>query len=253
MSAWTARLHDYGYFSGFYSSMSSGIADQVANYSAAGLRPPGLRRLRPLGRGRHRHRPGHPGRRTGRRKRRMKQYRGDHKETWGGVTINIDNDYLDVAPLPPARFADFTGNGWSDVLARTPRTGALVDLPRQRHLAGPDAARTIGAGWNGDERDRPDRRPEPGRPRGRHRPGRRERRPVVLPRHRPPALGTRKQHRHRLAPPAGDHRDRRLRPGRLPRPAGGHDQQRKPVPLPGPVGRRPRRRGCWSAPAAGTR
>ena len=34
------RLHDHGYLSGFYSSMSSGMADQVANYNAAGyVRP----------------------------------------------------------------------------------------------------------------------------------------------------------------------------------------------------------------------
>ncbi len=28
--------------------------------------------------------------------RRVKQYRGDHNETWGGVTINIDSNWLDV-------------------------------------------------------------------------------------------------------------------------------------------------------------
>jgi hypothetical protein len=27
---------------------------------------------------------------------RAKQYRGDHPETWGGVTLNIDNDQLDA-------------------------------------------------------------------------------------------------------------------------------------------------------------
>ena len=40
MSAWTAQLHDLGYLSGFYSSMGSGVADQVANYAAPGyVRP----------------------------------------------------------------------------------------------------------------------------------------------------------------------------------------------------------------------
>jgi len=28
---------------------------------------------------------------------RVRQYTGDVQETWGGVTINIDRDYLDVA------------------------------------------------------------------------------------------------------------------------------------------------------------
>ena len=37
----------------------------------------------------------------------MHQYKGGHKETWGGVTINIDSNYVDgpvlggVAPPPP--------------------------------------------------------------------------------------------------------------------------------------------------------
>ena len=61
ISGWTARLHDYGYFSGFYSSMNSGMADKVANYNVRRVRPPGLHRLRPLGRGPHRPGRGHPG------------------------------------------------------------------------------------------------------------------------------------------------------------------------------------------------
>ena len=41
----------------------------------------------------------------------MKQYRGDHNETWGGVTINIDSNWLDlgrgsVAPAEPAHCGD---------------------------------------------------------------------------------------------------------------------------------------------------
>jgi hypothetical protein len=148
ISAWTARLHDHGYFSGFYSSMASGMADQIANYNAAGyVRPDYIDFARwdqvptvldaaiP---------PGYwwP-------QRRMKQYRGDHVETWGGVPINIDNDYLDVAPLPPARFADVTGNGWSDLLARTTSgTGTLVTYPGNGTALDLAAARTIGTGWN---------------------------------------------------------------------------------------------------------
>ncbi|HEX7084134.1 MAG TPA: DUF1906 domain-containing protein [Gaiellaceae bacterium] len=39
---------------------------------------------------------------------RIRQYKGGHKETWGGVTLNVDNDYVDsavvgaaAAPPPP--------------------------------------------------------------------------------------------------------------------------------------------------------
>ena len=34
---------------------------------------------------------------------RVKQFQGGHNETWGGVTINIDRNYLDLGPAPPLR------------------------------------------------------------------------------------------------------------------------------------------------------
>jgi hypothetical protein len=145
MNGWTARLHDNGYFSGYYSSVSSGIADQVANWSAPGYaRPDYVDFARwdekvtltdagiPAS--------AWPG------KRRMKQYRGAHKETWGGVTINIDNDYVDFALLPSARSADFTGNGWSDVLGRT-SNGMLIAFPGNGGFVDNSARRTLGSNW----------------------------------------------------------------------------------------------------------
>ncbi|MEV4641324.1 glycoside hydrolase domain-containing protein [Actinoplanes sp. NPDC049548] len=147
MSAWTARLHDRGFLSGFYSSMSSGVADQVANYTTARyVRPDYLDFARWDGVvtvsdsaipasywSPH---------------RRIKQYQGGHNETYAGVTINIDNDHVDVAPLPPAGVADFNGNGWSDVLARTTGDGNLVLYPGNGTYVDTAAARTLGTGWN---------------------------------------------------------------------------------------------------------
>ncbi len=96
-SAWTTKLHALGYVSGVYSSAGSGIKalddvranrpgawtlpDQVwiadwngaANTSSSYIRSDGWL-------------PGN----------RMKQYRGGHNETHGGVTINIDSDFLDL-------------------------------------------------------------------------------------------------------------------------------------------------------------
>jgi hypothetical protein len=96
-SAWTKKLHVLDYVSGVYSSAASGIRamddvrvnrpkawtlpDQVwiadwdgrANTSSTYIRPDGWL----------------PG-------GRMKQYRGGHDETHGGVTINIDSNYLDL-------------------------------------------------------------------------------------------------------------------------------------------------------------
>ena len=97
LSAWTDQLHALGYVSGVYSSAGSGIKmldqarlerpgkftlpdmiwiarwDLQANTSTSYIAEDGWR----------------PG-------RRMKQYQGGHDETWGGVRINIDRNYLDL-------------------------------------------------------------------------------------------------------------------------------------------------------------
>lgn len=96
-SGWTRRMHKLGYVSGVYSSAASGIKalddarvnrpgtftlpDRIwiadwnhdADTSSAYIRSDGWR----------------PG-------GRMKQYNGGHDETYGGVTINIDNDWLNL-------------------------------------------------------------------------------------------------------------------------------------------------------------
>lgn len=104
LSAWTRRIHNNGFVSGVYSSAASGIKilddarvtpgnpitlpDQIwiadwngrADVSSTFIRPDGW---------------------AG---RRIHQYQGGHKETWGGVTINIDRNYLDLrgnAATPP--------------------------------------------------------------------------------------------------------------------------------------------------------
>jgi hypothetical protein len=106
LSAWTQQLHALGYVSGVYSSAGSGmkalddarvlrpgvftLPDQIwiarwdgqANTSTTYLRSDGWT----------------PG-------RRVKQFQGGHDETWGGVKINIDRNYLELgatAPAPPA-------------------------------------------------------------------------------------------------------------------------------------------------------
>ncbi len=97
LSEWTDQLHRLGYVSGVYSSAGSGIKmlddarikrpkkfslpdmiwiarwDMAANTSTTYISDDGW----------------NPG-------RRVKQYQGGHDETWGGVRINIDRNYLDV-------------------------------------------------------------------------------------------------------------------------------------------------------------
>lgn len=101
LSAWTARVRQLGYVSGVYSSAGSGIKildqarqqaradvvlpdriwiarwDGVANTSTSYIAEDGWR-------------PGN----------RMKQYQGGHNETWGGVTINIDRNWLELGDAP---------------------------------------------------------------------------------------------------------------------------------------------------------
>ncbi len=104
LSAYTVKIHDLGYVSGVYSSAGSGIKmlddarvdrpdaftlpdriwiarwDGKANTRTDYLRDDGWL----------------PG-------GRMKQYRGGHHETWGGVTINIDSNWLDLGQGSTAR------------------------------------------------------------------------------------------------------------------------------------------------------
>ncbi|HWG97958.1 MAG TPA: glycoside hydrolase domain-containing protein [Pilimelia sp.] len=145
VSAWNARLHDLSYLAGFYSSMASGVADQVAVYrSGSRVRPDYLDFARWDGNATVSD-PAIPADYWAPR-RRVKQYRGDHVETWGGVSMNIDNDYVDVAAAPATPFGDFDGNGWSDLLTRSTRTGWLHRYPGNgSFVTGPVR---FGPGWN---------------------------------------------------------------------------------------------------------
>ena len=118
LSAWVTKLRSLGYQTGVYSSAASGIVmldsamaagrdfaypdniwiarwDGVANTSTSYISD---ERWNPH--------------------RRVKQYEGGHTETWGGVTINIDRDYLDVgrgtiAPKRPKHCGGVTIDWWS--------------------------------------------------------------------------------------------------------------------------------------------
>jgi peptidoglycan hydrolase-like protein with peptidoglycan-binding domain len=108
LSSWSNELHRLGYVSGVYSSAASGITllertrltpvpgvvlpDQlwIANWhTAADTRST---YVSDSGWANH---------------QRVKQYQGGHDETWGGVKINIDRDYLDVrTPAVPRPIAE---------------------------------------------------------------------------------------------------------------------------------------------------
>ncbi len=133
LSGWTRGIHSLHYVSGVYSSAGSGIwaldqarvnhpdeyhlPDQIwiarwdgqANTSTSYIRDDGWR----------------PG-------ARMKQYVGGHDETWGGVRINIDRDFLSLGkPTAPAE----QHCGGVDV--------DLVDYPRTKAGSDPVVVRAL--------------------------------------------------------------------------------------------------------------
>ncbi|MFD0856441.1 DUF1906 domain-containing protein, partial [Actinomadura adrarensis] len=88
---WSVKLKSLKYVSGVYSSIGSGIRDLAR---AKGIRRPSVIWFA--------HWDGKPAYthpyipyELWRPHRRIKQYRGGHKETHGGVTINIDSNYVD--------------------------------------------------------------------------------------------------------------------------------------------------------------
>ena len=95
LAAWTARLHALGYQSGVYSSGASGIADLAAEYGGTYLSPDEIWFANWNGRASAASDPYVPS--TAWVGHRIHQYNGGHDETYGGVTINIDNNYVEGA------------------------------------------------------------------------------------------------------------------------------------------------------------
>jgi hypothetical protein len=134
LAAWTTRLHELGYASGVYSSSGSGIADLASRWGTSFESPDDLWIADWNGRA-DTEEPGvsedawpdH---------QRIHQYRGGHDETWGGVRINIDSDYVDAMtvgasagvgrPLPPLTISEVSVTG--SLLRVTVRCGWSPDL-----------------------------------------------------------------------------------------------------------------------------
>jgi len=93
LDGWTRSLHRHGYLSGVYSSAYSAIIDMAQRYDSPSFtRPDIVWFARWDGKSGDSEPVLEPGMWGG--YQRVKQYRGDHHETWGGYTINIDSDYL---------------------------------------------------------------------------------------------------------------------------------------------------------------
>ncbi len=99
LSAWTTRLHALGYSSGVYSSSSSGIADLARQYGRGRFTMPDVI-YDALWNGHANARDPALGARQWRNHHRLHQYNGNVTQTFGGIAINIDQDYLNVR-IPP--------------------------------------------------------------------------------------------------------------------------------------------------------
>jgi hypothetical protein len=93
LEAWTQKLHELGYLSGVYSSSSSGIED-LARQIGTGYELPDALWIANWNGQQNTDDPVVPANAWAQHQR-IHQYRGGHNETWGGVTINIDNNYVD--------------------------------------------------------------------------------------------------------------------------------------------------------------
>jgi len=117
LSAWTSQLHADGYTSGVYSSASSGITDLVRNVGTAMVEPDELwiadwNNLKSTSD------PYVPGAYWANHQR-LHQYQGGHNETYGGTTLDIDNDYIGGAtagtatfPPPDGSFVSYQGKAY---------------------------------------------------------------------------------------------------------------------------------------------
>ncbi|HEY2772333.1 MAG TPA: DUF1906 domain-containing protein [Solirubrobacteraceae bacterium] len=95
LSAWTSKLHALGYVSGVYSSGDSGIADLAAEQGTGYLEPDDIWTAR----WNNQQNTADPqvASTEWANHQRLHQYSGGHNATYGGVTINIDSNYLDGA------------------------------------------------------------------------------------------------------------------------------------------------------------
>jgi hypothetical protein len=130
LSAWTAELHAKGYVSGVYSSGSTGITDLASAYGTGYKEPDDLWVADWNGR-KSTSDPYVPAS-DWNNHQRLHQYSGDHTETYGGATVDIDGDYLDGATAG-------TSGG----------TGPPAKPPALSVSPAPDGTTSIDASWTG--------------------------------------------------------------------------------------------------------
>lgn len=135
LSGWSSTLRSGGYSPGVYSSAASGIKDIANPVAMPGVVAPNkiwIARwnLVPNVYG---HAP-YVADSQWSPYRRIHQYRGGHVETYGGVTINIDNDYLDTSsPIIVQMYIDSRANALTWASRPRPDVGAAFPAAGPNH------------------------------------------------------------------------------------------------------------------------
>jgi hypothetical protein len=123
LEAWTTRLHALGYEAGVYSSSSSGIADLASRLGGIYRLPDdiwianwnghanALDSYVPAG--------------AWADHQRIHQYRGGHDDTYGGVTINIDSNYVEGATTGGETSSDSPRGSFDSVSSPAPGQVAI--------------------------------------------------------------------------------------------------------------------------------
>ncbi|MDX3770510.1 MULTISPECIES: glycoside hydrolase domain-containing protein [unclassified Streptomyces] len=140
LSAWTEELHASGYLSGVYTSATS-MADLAGEYTTGTYTMPDhIWFARWNGKADNDATPYVPDEYWADHQR-IHQLSGDTDETWGGVTINIDRDYLDVGvgPFAGSCTASLDFSAYGSISAGS--SGGLVSaaqclLTRQGYFTG---------------------------------------------------------------------------------------------------------------------
>jgi hypothetical protein len=95
LGGWTAGLHAAGYLSGVYSSAATGIADLASQYTNTAYQSPDDVWFADWNGNANLVNPYAPA--ADWQGAIMHQYYGDHNETWGGDTLELDSDIVDAA------------------------------------------------------------------------------------------------------------------------------------------------------------
>ena len=116
LSAWTSALHAAGYVSGVYSSAASGISDLAAAYGGSRYVLPDDIWIAHYGTDPNSTSDAYVPDSDWAAHQRIHQYNGGVDETYGGVTLNIDGDYVDGAVatagsiIPDGTFVELAGS-----------------------------------------------------------------------------------------------------------------------------------------------